>query len=46
MSLASGPLVAHLFGKFKNFINLNAAIADHVPLAVVAGWMFALKRAR
>jgi SAM-dependent methyltransferase len=46
MSLVSGPLMAHLFGRFRIFINLNAAIADHVPLAVVAGWMFALRRAR
>ena len=46
MSMASGPVMAHLFGKFKTFINLNAAIADHVPLAVAAGWMFALRRAR
>jgi SAM-dependent methyltransferase len=43
-SLVSGPLVAHLFGKSKVFIRLNAAIADRVPLVVVAGWMFALRR--
>jgi SAM-dependent methyltransferase len=43
-SLVSGPLVAHLLGKLKMFIHLNAAIADRVPLRVVAGWMFALRR--
>lgn len=46
MSLVSGPLIAHLFGKLRIFIKLNAAIADHVPLAVVGGWMFALRRTR
>jgi SAM-dependent methyltransferase len=45
-SLASGPLVAHLFGKSRVFVRLNAAIADRVPLAMAAGWMFALRRAR
>jgi SAM-dependent methyltransferase len=45
-SLVSGPLIAHLFGKLKVFIFLNAAIADRVPLGVVAGWMFALRRTR
>ncbi len=45
-SMASGPFMAHLFGKFKTFIHLNASIADHVPLAFAAGWMFALRRAR
>jgi SAM-dependent methyltransferase len=45
-SLVSGPIVAHLFGKLKIFVQLNAAIADRVPLGIVAGWMFALRRAR
>ena len=45
-SLLSGPFVAHLFGNFELFIRLNAAIADHLPLSLVAGWMFALRRAR
>jgi SAM-dependent methyltransferase len=43
-SLFSGPFIAHLFGKFEIFIRLNAAIADHLPLSLVAGWMIALKR--
>ncbi len=43
MSLVSGPLIAHLFGKLQVFIQLNAAVADCVPLGVVAGWMFALR---
>jgi SAM-dependent methyltransferase len=46
MSLASGPFIAHLFGKFEIFIRLNAAIADHLPLSLVAGWMFCLRRTR
>jgi hypothetical protein len=45
-SLASGPFIEHLFAKSKIFIRLNAAIADHVPLVVVSGWMFALRRTR
>jgi SAM-dependent methyltransferase len=45
-SLLSGPFVAHLFGKFDMFIRLNAAIADHLPLPLVAGWVFALRRGR
>jgi SAM-dependent methyltransferase len=45
-SLVSRPLVSHLFGKLKIFIRLNAAIADRVPLGLVAGWMFALRRTR
>jgi SAM-dependent methyltransferase len=43
-SLISGPLIAHLFAKFKIFIRLNAAMADHVPLVFASGWMFALRR--
>jgi SAM-dependent methyltransferase len=45
-SFVSGPLVAHLLGKSKVFVQLNAAIADRVPLGIVAGWMFALRRTR
>jgi 2-polyprenyl-3-methyl-5-hydroxy-6-metoxy-1,4-benzoquinol methylase len=45
-SLFSGPFVAHLFGNFEMFIRLNAAIADHLPLSLVAGWMIALRRER
>ena len=45
-SLVSGPFVAHLFGKSDFFIRINAAAADHLPMILVAGWMFALKRAR
>ena len=45
-SLLSGPFVAHLFGNFELFIRLNAAIADHLPMSLVAGWMFALRPAR
>lgn len=46
MSLASGPLIAHIFGKSGIFIRFNAAIADQLPLALVSGWMFALRRTR
>ena len=45
-SLVSGPFVAHVFGKSRVFIHLNAVIADHVPLRAAAGWMFALRRRR
>jgi SAM-dependent methyltransferase len=45
-SVASGPFVAHLLGKFKIFIRLNATMADHLPLPLVAGWMFALRPTR
>jgi SAM-dependent methyltransferase len=45
-SLLSGPFVAHLFGNSDLFIRLNAAIADHLPLSLISGWMFALRRAR
>jgi SAM-dependent methyltransferase len=42
MSLFSGPFVAHLLGGSNSFININAAVADYLPLSVAAGWMFAL----
>jgi SAM-dependent methyltransferase len=45
-SLASGPFVAHLWGKSETFIRMNAAITDRLPLSLAAGWMFALKLAR
>jgi 2-polyprenyl-3-methyl-5-hydroxy-6-metoxy-1,4-benzoquinol methylase len=44
-SFVSGPLIAHLLGKTQCFVDFNAAIADHLPLLLVAGWMFCLKRA-
>jgi 2-polyprenyl-3-methyl-5-hydroxy-6-metoxy-1,4-benzoquinol methylase len=43
-SIASGPFVLHLLGRFDVFVHLNAAIADHVPLSLASGWMFALQR--
>jgi SAM-dependent methyltransferase len=45
-SVASGPFVAHLFGKLEIFIRLNVAMADHLPLPLVSGWMFVLRRDR
>jgi hypothetical protein len=42
-SLASGPFVSHLLGRFNVYIRLNAEIADYLPLPLVAGWMFSLK---
>ncbi len=45
-SVASGPFVAHALAKSEGFIRMNAALADHLPLSLVAGWMFALKLAR
>jgi SAM-dependent methyltransferase len=43
-SVISGPFVAHLLGKLGIFIRLNAAAADHLPLPLVSGWMFVLRR--
>jgi 2-polyprenyl-3-methyl-5-hydroxy-6-metoxy-1,4-benzoquinol methylase len=43
-SVVSGPFVLHLLGRFDMFVRLNAAVADHVPLPLVSGWMFVLKR--
>jgi 2-polyprenyl-3-methyl-5-hydroxy-6-metoxy-1,4-benzoquinol methylase len=43
-SIASGPFVLHLLGRFDVFVRLNAAIADHVPLTLASGWMFALRK--
>ncbi len=43
-SVVSGPFVAHLFGKLRIFIRLNATAADHLPLPLVSGWMFVLRR--
>jgi SAM-dependent methyltransferase len=45
-SLASGPFVSHLLGRFNVYIRLNAEIADYLPLPLVAGWMFSLKITR
>jgi SAM-dependent methyltransferase len=42
-SVASGPFVSHLLGRFDVFIRLNAEAADYLPLPLVAGWMFCLK---
>jgi 2-polyprenyl-3-methyl-5-hydroxy-6-metoxy-1,4-benzoquinol methylase len=42
-SLASGPFIAHLLGRFQGFIRLNAAIADQLPLPLTSGWMFCLR---
>lgn len=44
MSLVSGPFVAHLLGKSRSFIRMNASITDRLPLSLAAGWMFALAR--
>ena len=43
-SLFSGPMIAHLFARFKMFVRVNAAIADRVPLSLASGWMFVLRR--
>jgi SAM-dependent methyltransferase len=44
MSLASGPFVAHLLGKSRRFVELNASITDCLPISLAGGWMFALVR--
>ena len=33
-SIASGPFVLHLLGRFDVFVRVNAAIANHVPLSL------------
>jgi SAM-dependent methyltransferase len=43
-SVISGPFVAHLLGKLRIFIHLNVAAADYLPLPLVSGWMFVLRR--
>jgi 2-polyprenyl-3-methyl-5-hydroxy-6-metoxy-1,4-benzoquinol methylase len=43
-SIASGPFVLHLLGRFDTFVRLNAAVADHVPLSLASGWMFVLRK--
>jgi 2-polyprenyl-3-methyl-5-hydroxy-6-metoxy-1,4-benzoquinol methylase len=43
-SIASGPFVLHLLGRFDAFVRLNAAIADYVPLSLASGWMFELRK--
>ena len=42
-SLASGPFVLHLLGRFETFVRLNAAIVDRLPLSLAGGWMFCLR---
>ncbi len=44
-SLASGPFVLHLLGRFEGFVRLNAAITDYLPITLAAGWMFCLRTA-
>ena len=43
-SIASGPFVLHLLGRFDAFVRLNASIADHFPLSLASGWMFVLRK--
>ena len=43
-SIASGPFVLHVLGRFDVFVRLNAAVADHVPLSLASGWMFVLRK--
>lgn len=43
-SIASGPFVLHLLGRFDVFVRLNAAFADYVPMSLASGWMFALRK--
>jgi 2-polyprenyl-3-methyl-5-hydroxy-6-metoxy-1,4-benzoquinol methylase len=45
-SLASGPFVLHLLGRFETFVRLNAAIVDRLPLWLAGGWMFCLRLAQ
>ena len=42
-SLASGPFVLHLLGRFETFVRLNVAIVDRLPLSLASGWMFCLR---
>jgi SAM-dependent methyltransferase len=45
-SLASGPFISHVLGRFKAFIRLNVSVADRLPLQLASGWMFCLKFTR
>lgn len=44
-SLASGPMMVLSFGTSTEFIRLNVAITDRLPLSLAAGWMFSLRLA-
>lgn len=43
-SIASGPFVLHVLGRFDVFVRLNASIADYVPLSLSSGWMFVVRK--
>src|SRR5699024_4701691 len=42
-SVFSGPFVAHTLARIPGFIDLNARLADHVPMALAGGWFFSLR---
>jgi len=42
-SIASGPFVSHLLGRFDAFVRVNVTMADRLPLLFASGWMFCLR---
>jgi SAM-dependent methyltransferase len=44
-SFACGPFVAYTLGRVPGFVNLNARIADALPMELMSGWMFTLNSA-
>lgn len=43
-SFLAGPIVGHALARFESFIEWNARVTDHLPLALASGWYFALRR--
>ena len=43
-SIASGPFAAHTLGRLPGFVELNAKLADHLPMYLASGWFFSLRR--
>ena len=43
-TLVSGPFVSYTFARIPGFIDLNAKLADMLPMAISSGWFFALRR--
>lgn len=45
-SFVCGPIVCHVIGRSRRFIDWNVRIADRLPLALVSGWYFVLRRSQ
>jgi len=42
-TFVSGPFVSYTFGRLPGFIDLNAKIANMLPMTFSSGWFFALR---